>query len=227
MPQLAADSVDRIVDYLREDRPDRLTVGDVVALADLMARSFDGVFQSLDAAVWREFQGIAEAIAGMRREIGALSMRDLSQDRIPAAGRELEAIVEATETATNAIMESAEAIMAGGTGDENRDAVEGECLRIFEACAFQDITGQRVSKVVETLALIETRVARFAETVGHAPAADETPHDPEQDAREERKRRLILHGPQLKGEGVDQDAVDAMLSEDAGSSQDDIDALFA
>ena len=46
---------------------------------------------------------------------------------------------------------------------------------VFEACSFQDITGQRIAKVVETLQHIEERVSRFADgdaRQGHQRAAE-------------------------------------------------------
>ena len=38
--------------------------------------------------------------------------------------------------------------------------------RIYEACSFQDITGQRITKVVTTLKVIEEKVAHIISTFG-------------------------------------------------------------
>ncbi len=38
--------------------------------------------------------------------------------------------------------------------------------RIYEACSFQDITGQRITKVVATLKTIERKVAHIIGTFG-------------------------------------------------------------
>jgi chemotaxis protein CheZ len=81
---------------------------------------------------------------------------------------------------------------------------------IFEACSFQDITGQRIAKVVETLQHIEQRVARFAEVMK---ASDFTGFiTDEERARAERKEKNLLNGPQLAGEGIDQAFVDEMFT---------------
>ena len=93
-------------------------------------------------------------------------------------------------------------------------------IGVFEACAFQDITGQRISKVVGALNAIDARVTSFVERL-RIGESDDAPI--EETAEDRRKRDLILHGPQHKGEGVSQDDVDIMLS---GSAQDDIDKLF-
>lgn len=231
MAQLNPESVERIVSFVREGQSDTVTISDAMALAELMARSFDGVFHAYGDSMQREFDGIAGAIAGMRHEIGRLQANDMTSVQIPTAGRELDAIVEATETATHSIMEAAEALMAADPDDgidAFKDTVDQQCMTIFEACSFQDITGQRVSKVVETLKHIEDRIAHFRQSVG----ADDIdmPANADEVARQDRKRKLILHGPQLDGEGVGQSDVDALLSEGKeagkGSSQNDIDALF-
>jgi chemotaxis protein CheZ len=81
---------------------------------------------------------------------------------------------------------------------------------VFEACSFQDITGQRIAKVVETLEHIEQRVARFADVMQ---AKDiEGFLNSHERARAERKEKLLLHGPQLAGDGVDQSKVDEMFA---------------
>ena len=38
--------------------------------------------------------------------------------------------------------------------------------RIYEACSFQDITGQRITKVVAALKAIEAKVAQIVATFG-------------------------------------------------------------
>ena len=77
---------------------------------------------------------------------------DLKQEKIPRAGLELEAIVASTEKATGTIMDAAEEIMSADATSENYvESINDACMRIFEACSFQDITGQRITKVVSTL----------------------------------------------------------------------------
>src|SRR6266571_2073594 len=117
----------------------------------------------MDAAFHRELREIADYIQAMKREIGSLQANDLRETRIPAAGQELDAIVQATETATHAIMECAETVMGAAAADPSayKALVDEKMLVIFEACSFQDITGQRIAKVLETLQHIEERVSRF------------------------------------------------------------------
>jgi chemotaxis protein CheZ len=219
--------LDHIVSLLREKRTGEVTLADMVALVEITAQSLQAFFHTIDASVFRELKAIADYIGNLRQEISALQANDLRRARIPAAGQELDAIVKATESATHSIIECAEAVMAADASDARRYKafVDERMLVVFEACSFQDITGQRIARVVETLKHIEARVARFAEATriddAHGFAS-------EQEAAEaERKVRLLMHGPALAGEGNPQDVIDDMIAPPkSDASQADIDKLF-
>jgi chemotaxis protein CheZ len=206
-----ASHFDRLIDFLKQKR-ENVTFHDIISLAEVAAQSMQGFFQAMDAKVYRELREIAGYIETMRHEIGALQVNDLKETRIPLAGEELGAIVQATEAATNTIMECAEALMAADARDPAayKALVDEKMMVIFEACSFQDITGQRIAKVVETLQHIEVRVSRFAEVM-KAKDIDGflTEHERE---RAERRENFLLHGPPLAGGGVDQSKVDEMFS---------------
>jgi len=206
-----ASHFDRLVEFLKQKR-ENVTFHDIIMLAEVAAQSLQGFFQAMDAKVYRELREIAGYIDSMRNEIGALQVNDLKNSRIPSAGEELGAIVKATEQATNTIMECAEALMGADDSDHAayKALVDEKMLVIFEACSFQDITGQRIAKVVETLQHIEERVSRFADVV-RAKDIDGFLTESER-ARAERKQKLLLHGPQLAGAGVDQSKVDELFA---------------
>lgn len=227
MKTVSTDHLDRIVQFIRAKGGGEVSLSDVVALAEVTVDSLSTFFRSIDMAVYRELADIASFITNMKEEVGRLQPNDLKHTRIPAAGMELDAIVKATEKATDTIMGAAEEVMAADADDPAYKAmVDERMLLIFEACSFQDITGQRVAKVIETLKHIEARVSRFAEAINAADAEGFTTEDERR--REERKIRNILHGPQLAGEGVMQAEVDALFDRPAaaGSRQDDVDILF-
>src|SRR5256884_8606978 len=202
---------DRLVDFLKQKR-DNVTFNDIISLAEVAAQSLQSFFQAMDAKVYRELRDIAGYIESMRHEMGPLHVNDLKNSRIPAAGEELGAIVQATETASNTIMECAEAVMDADASDPAafKALVDEKMLVIFEACSFQDITGQRIAKVVETLQHIETRVARFADVM-RAKDLDGYLNDAER-ARAERKQKLMIHGPQLDGRGNVQNQIDELFA---------------
>lgn len=157
----------------------------------------------------RELIEIADYIAHVRKEIAALRANELTRDRLPMAHEELGSVVEATAGATNSIMTAAEEILGLPNDKHYRAAVEARMNDIFEACTFQDITGQRIGKVVEALRQLETRLSRFANAVK---AKDEGGVDPAEVERRVRAELLILNGPQLKGPATAQDEIDALFS---------------
>ena len=84
-------------------------------------------------------------------------------------------------------------------------------IKIFEACNFQDLTGQRITKVVATLKFIETHIMRMMEIWGGMDAFK----DIEVVAMAQREGDAkLLNGPKIEGET-------------GHASQDDIDSLFA
>lgn len=201
-----------LVEQLNQKRKEPVSFSEVLALAELSAQSLQAFFETMDTTVYREMREIAGYIERMKGEIGALQADEIKKSRLPAAGQELGAIVQATESATNTIMESAEALMAADPSDiaAYQALVQEKVILIFEACSFQDITGQRIAKVCETLQLIETRVGRFASAICSPQPAALADHA--ERARQERKKRLMLNGPQLAGDGIDQSAVDDLFA---------------
>jgi len=180
-------------------------------------------------ALYRDCRDLARYIAEARREIARMRPEEMKRVKLPRAGQELEAIVKATEEATHSIMTAAEEIMAAdaGTAAAYKAAVEAGCMRIFEACSFQDITGQRITKVVNTLTYIEERLNGLQKAWGPELADDPVAGEPEVTGD-----AALLHGPALAGEGVGQSDVDAMFDAPAKAkgtatpSQADIDAMF-
>jgi chemotaxis protein CheZ len=89
------------------------------------------------------------------------------------SGLELEAVVQATETAANQIMEAAE-VIGDWVHSDRRDpadlAIVAEKVNaIFEACTFQDITGQRIRRAIEHLQRVETMLSDMMPTAPPAP----------------------------------------------------------
>jgi len=156
-----------------------------------------------------ELVEIADYIAHLRSEIAALRANELTRDRLPMAHEELNCVVVATAGATNSIMTAAEEILGLPDNKYYRATVEARINDIFEACTFQDITGQRITKVVDALQQLETRLSRFAAAVK---AKDVSGIDPEEVERRARSKLLILNGPQINGPATAQDAIDAMFA---------------
>lgn len=232
MGQLTNSQVGRVLGVLetRSCGSKPASFDDVMEFAAASAESFQDAVSLVDSPAYEALSQIGAEISSMKSEISKLQLHDVKHDRIPQAGHELDAIVEATEEATNTIMESAEAIMEADPSDHDAYSmlVNDKVMQIFEACSFQDITGQRISKVVQTIDHIDKRVGAFIEHLRLLhPDVDSSDVAVEETPEEKRQRELILHGPQKKGEGVSQDDVDKMLGDAGDSDQSDIDALFA
>jgi chemotaxis protein CheZ len=167
-----------------------------------------------------ELDLIHDAISRTKREIAVLHGKSFDGQEMAKVNGELGAVVGGTEQATQQILEATEAIDQAATAlsrnvspDQQKllsEEIQERVVSIFEACNFQDLTGQRISKVMSTMKFIEQHINAMMEIWGgvdaikaHAPPIVDTR---EGDAR-------LLNGPKLDG--------------DVGhASQDDIDALF-
>ena len=167
-----------------------------------------------------ELDLIHDAISRTKREIAVLHGKSFNGEEMAKVNGELGAVVGGTEEATQQILEAAESIDQAATAlskvtspDQQKllsEEIQERVVSIFEACNFQDLTGQRISKVMTTMKFIENHITVMMDIWGgvdaikaHAPPIVD---DREGDAR-------LLNGPKLEG--------------DVGhASQNDIDALF-
>ena len=121
--------------------------------------------------------------------------------------------MSATENATHSIMASAERIeKAGGRAAEDVSGqIVDEVTSIYEACVFQDITGQRIRKVVDALRCIEVKVeALVAVMAGNNFGSADTSDEPE-DAGTGTDDEL-MNGPQLPENAISQDDIDELFA---------------
>jgi chemotaxis regulatin CheY-phosphate phosphatase CheZ len=86
------------------------------------------------------------------------------------------------------------------------EMLDRRATEIYTACSFQDITGQRMEKVVKVLHFIEQRINAIIEVCGPRGLIDEVLPSPE------KSDALLLNGPGLEGEGLKQDDVDRVLT---------------
>lgn len=201
--------IEALVDALRKRDEDHVSLREVAAITEVLIKTMQMYFRSVDLRIYQECQSLTDYISNARREIASLQPEDSGGANIPRAGKELEAIVAHTEVATNTIMSAAEEIMSADTSDATayQTAVQDAVMRIFEACSFQDITGQRISKVVETISYVEQRANELKNLLGVEVMENASTENP----AEREDGRHLMDGPALQGEGIDQDAVDALM----------------
>ena len=173
--------------------------------------------------VFVELVEMSEAIARTRREIAQIKPSHQFDKQLVSATAELDHIVEATEKATSDILQAAEEIQEvawilreSGTEIELCDKIDQRATDIYTACSFQDITGQRTEKVVKALRFIEQRINAMIEIWG----VDDIAFKVDDIASKMKTFRgvavrdddRLLHGPQLRGDGLKQDDVDRMMT---------------
>src|ERR1044071_6664448 len=108
---------DEMQSFARTQEVAEPSFAEVMKLAALAAESMQSFCESMEASTYKELRDIASYIENMKQEIGVFQVNDLKESRIPAAGQELDAIIKATQDATNTIMENAEALMAADVKD--------------------------------------------------------------------------------------------------------------
>ena len=179
-----------------------------------------------DHPVFTESLEVRVEIAQMVRMIGRAKLEIASikhpmaeeDDRMKLAAGELDAIVVATEASTQDILaasEQMETLVRTITGLYPDDAgmvtlgdqMANEIIKIFEACNFQDITGQRINKVVKTIRFIEEKILAMINIWG-AEAFIDLPvaSDPSAGAD-----NSLMNGPQLQNQGITQDEINALF----------------
>lgn len=171
--------------------------------------TMSGDLTAKEMSLLAEVEELGRTIASAKQEIAALKVDDITDSHIPFATDELDAIVQHTASATHNILESCETLdeVAGHLSGEVAAKLQEATTRIYEACSFQDITGQRITKVVGTLKTIEMKVAQIVATFGEHSGAD-VPSRAAPTAGD----ADLLNGPQLPHHAMDQSDIDKLLA---------------
>jgi len=170
--------------------------------------SMSGDLTAQETSLLGEVEALGRTIAAAKAEIAALRVNDITVNHIPFATDELDAIVQHTASATHAILACCETLddVAGKLSGEPAAKLQDATTRIYEACSFQDITGQRITKVVTTLKTIETKVAQIVDTFGPPPGGSVAEAPPVETGE------MLLNGPQLPTAAMDQSDIDKLLA---------------
>ena len=165
----------------------------------------------------KELYGLFKYLKRVRQEIAAINKPADEDMHFDSMSDQLDAIVQATEEATNTIMECMEknddivTKLRQGITDADQlallDQISTNGADVFEACSFQDITGQRVTKVVKSVTYVEDRVNALISVWGKD-EIDKIEVTAEKEKTEDEK---LLKGPALEGEGMAQDEIDKLF----------------
>lgn len=122
---------------------------------------------------------------------------------IVSTASELDAVIKSTEEATNKILDSAENIQNISSSVNDQTASKGitdNVMVIFEACNFQDITGQRIKKISSALDFIEDSVGDILKKYSFSDISNDKRDDAE-----------LMEGPQSAKNKPDQDDIDKLF----------------
>jgi chemotaxis protein CheZ len=200
-------SLEERLEALRSERGDTVDVGEIADVVETLMKTMDGDLSSLDLQIHQEIYDMVGYIRDVKNEIALMRPSKIKDEYIPEATDELDAIVSMTANATDTILEMVEGIeetipdMPKELAEKTNNAV----TQIYEACNFQDITGQRIKKIVEALKYIDEKIENLAQAVGHTA-----------DAEQENQNKApsdddLLNGPQLPENANNQADIDALF----------------
>ncbi len=156
---------------------------------------------------------MADAISRTKAEIASIKPAEDREGKIGIATDELDAIVGTTEKATSEILAAVEriqeiawALREQGTDPAICDSLDLHATEAYTACSFQDLTGQRIRRVVKAMRFLEARIDAMIDILRiseqDAPDADAESEAP------------LTYGPARPGEGLGQAEIDDLIAVD-------------
>ena len=180
-------------------------VADAVMLAEVVSAVVSAISADVlanQATLLCEVESLGRTIADARAEIAAIGITEITGRHIPTATDELDAIVSHTAAATDTILAACEILdtLALNLEASAANSLQAATTAIYEACSFQDITGQRIKKVVAALKAIDAKVESIVAT---RPSIVLLPPVP----------GPLMNGPQLPAAAMDQADIDQLLAD--------------
>lgn len=196
----------------------------------LEGKFYQNLAVEMESGIGAMYQEISEFKKGLNvneQPIETQQTIDASEKLVSDASDQLEEIVKTTEGATNQIMDAVEncqgrsdriaelarQITDSGVRDEVLDllaTINQDYMNIITSCAFQDLTGQRVKKVVELIKHLEKQVIVLLVKAGAKIRGKRAGKEDYEIEGETNAALAKLKGPQR--DGIDQAGVDDMLA---------------
>ena len=185
-----------------------------------MTAGANGSQSELDRMLHSEVRSLIQYINRLREEIAGIAREQDDQTAFDGMADRLDAIVDSTADATNSILtamedvdEAVEKLRAHPEPAEIEalcDQISERTMAAMEACSFQDLTGQRINKIVGSLKFVEQRVNSMAEICGRDEILD---LGKDMDgAPEQVDGGVVLDGPQRAEDAISQDEIDNLFS---------------
>lgn len=178
----------------------------------------NGLTPEMDQRLQSEVLNLIQYIDRLRREIAGIAQLNDDETAFEGMADRLDAIVHSTADATDTILGAAEIIdnavvklrehPDAAAIDELCDQITGQTIEAMQACSFQDLTGQRVSKVIGSLRFVEERVNSMADICGrdHISTITDEPH-----LQKQTDDGVPMEGPQSAQNAISQDDIDKLF----------------
>ena len=247
-PSGGMDEVDREIRSAIDEVSNQVVITreDLEKLANHIKGMLDGNFYQDDLELYGELGDLARYINNTRKSLRTFDAAEIAEQDLPAASDQLEGIVEATEDATNKIltasetmldeqgriMKAVELIKSADFAEESEakraEAIKGleglyqannaGLMEIISACNFQDLTGQRIQKIISLVSDIESKIMQMILSF-NIKRQEKRGHVNNEIINKEKKmlakieEGLELKGPQRIGKGINQEDVDNLLDD--------------
>lgn len=183
-----------------------------------MGVGLNGTTAEMDRRLQAEVLNLIQYIDRLRREIAGIAQLNDDETAFEGMADRLDAIVDSTAVATDTILAAVEIIDSAvdklrkhpdaDAIDALCDEITGQTVETMQACSFQDLTGQRVSKVIGSLRFVEERVNSMADICGRDQIATVTG---EPKLKKQTDGGVALEGPQSKASAISQADIDKLF----------------
>lgn len=153
-----------------------------------------------------------ENMEAVRRELATIRNPEAQEDKLTSMTDQLDAIVQETEQATETILGANEQIeelldQIGQCANDPKvsgllDAIAVQVAEMYQACSFQDITGQWVNKAASSLKTIDDSICRLVDVWGETGDLKSVTDG---------QKETLLNGPQIGGAATSQGDIDKMF----------------
>jgi len=207
----ARTQLNRCLTSLRDKQEAIAQREEIAAIVEDVLASLSGDMSAADVRLYYELEQLSRLIQSAKNEIAAIRPEQIKEQHISAATDEPDASLGDTEVATGTILDCMERIesLTGKMDAEIGAEVGNAVTRVYEACNFQDITGQRIGKVVKALKEIERKIDALVKAFGRHGDGDGVAAAPDGGGDDESR---LLNGPQLPANAISQADIDALLA---------------
>lgn len=198
---------------LREKSGGRVDLDAIEDIAQSIVETYEGQGAPADLGFTRRIDEFLDIYHRAEESLAPLLSSEFRRVRLSEAIDHLGEVIRESEAATQKILESVEEIeshAARGRG-ARADGLRRNATEILEAANFQDITGQRISKVLKTIQMLAECLDDTAATFDKYGLGFPSQEVSQETETSDIPDQALLHGPQLAQDALSQDDIDALF----------------